>query len=135
MLQVIKKLMRLAYGVRTDDGANFRQSDKLWEDFESSAVYEAVIFQLFENENEAEAFMTGVLPKALVEEARKADVERNRRAPQDHRPKLETVKAPVLETEEFDDDKVLDEEPSQEETIESLRAKIAEMEAKEHVTE
>lgn len=69
MLDLIKKLMRIAYGVRSEDGKRFAKSDQIWEEFTQTAVYDAALMSLFENPNEGITFIQGILPSDLVAQA------------------------------------------------------------------
>ena len=63
---LIKKLVKLSYGLRTDD-THFRKSAQILDDFESSAAYEAFIFGMFEEPQKAITFMTGIIPEGFVD--------------------------------------------------------------------
>ena len=73
MLTIIKLLIRVSYGVRNSSN-DFDQSDEIFAAFKRSAGYDAFIMRLFENPEEAVAFMNGILPKAVMEQA-KAEIE------------------------------------------------------------
>lgn len=72
LLELVKTLMRLAYGVRSDDGERFIKSPELWTEFTQTAAYDAFLFSLFENEEKAVAFMLGIMPAELREEGKAA---------------------------------------------------------------
>lgn len=80
MLDLVKTIMKLAYGVRSEDGKHFRKSEELWNDFKDSAVYDKFLFSLFENPEEANDFLLGVLPQDLRREAEK-EIETKKPAP------------------------------------------------------
>lgn len=69
VVNLVKTFMRLSYGVR--EGDRFVKSEQVWTDFTQTAAYDAFLFSLFENPIKAIDFLTGVLPKALREEAAK----------------------------------------------------------------
>jgi hypothetical protein len=103
MLRLVKRLLCLSYGIRSEDGLKHRQSPTIWDDFKDSAAYDAVLFQLFQEKGEAMDFLTGVMPKELLAQAEAELAER--KAPQDFLPKhvadkpanVETVEAPEEE--------------------------------------
>lgn len=74
MLDLIKEMMRLSYGERSEDGRYFRKSPQIWSDFQSTAAYDSFLFSLFENPEKGINFLLGVFPKDLVDGA-KAQVE------------------------------------------------------------
>lgn len=113
ILDLMKFVLKLSYGVRSADGEDFDQSDELWEKFTKTAAYDALLFQLFQNEGEAVEFLTGVMPKDL------------RPGPKDHLSKVEkpaeTPRASLDSGERSNPD---------EQTIESLEAQLAALKAR-----
>lgn len=71
MLAIIKQLIEKAYGVRSADGKHFRKSEEIFNDFAQSAVYDAFVFNLFEDLNNANNFMVGIMPKDLLAQVQK----------------------------------------------------------------
>lgn len=67
LLDILKILIEASYGERSDDGKRFRKSKDIFADFKASPAYDAFVFSLFENPDEAVAFMTEILPKGLGE--------------------------------------------------------------------
>lgn len=67
MVDVIKLLIEKAYGERSEDGKQFRKSPDIFENFKQSAAYDAFVFGLFEQPEQAVGFMIGILPQSLVE--------------------------------------------------------------------
>lgn len=75
ILSIIKTLIKVAYGERSEDGKHFRKSEEIFTDFSQSAVYDAFVMSLFDNGGEgAMKFMIEVLPKDLQGEALPAEV-------------------------------------------------------------
>lgn len=68
VLDLVKILMKLAYGIRSDDGKRFIKNDQIWEEFTQTAVYDAFLFSLFEDADKANEFMMGVFPRELADE-------------------------------------------------------------------
>lgn len=75
-LGLVKHVMRLAYGERSEDGKRFRKSEAIWDDFKSSAVYDAYLFSLFSEPEKANEFLSGVFPPEL-RAAAQAEIEKN----------------------------------------------------------
>jgi len=132
ILNLVKRLVRLSFGQRSKDGKNFYKGDDIWREFESSAAYDAMLFALFENPEKAFAFMSGIMPKDLLEQAEaqaKLDAKPGRPAPQDRLQKQAPApKAPETQTEAvtFEDEGVVEESKA-----DRLRRELAELEAAE----
>jgi len=71
VLEVVKDFMKIAYGVRSEDGRRFVKNDQVWEEFSQSAAYDAFLFSLFETPERAYSFIVGVMPRDLAEGAAK----------------------------------------------------------------
>lgn len=71
VLDLVKTLIKMSYGIRSEDGKRFKKSDDIWEDFTQSAVYDAFLFSLFEEPSKAAGFMTGVMPSDLIDQAKR----------------------------------------------------------------
>lgn len=69
VLNMVKRIMQLAYGVRSEDGKKFNQDPKLWEEFSQTAAYDSLLYSMFQNEEDAFKFITEILPKSVREEA------------------------------------------------------------------
>lgn len=69
LLSLVKRLIELSYGERSSDGRKFHKSPIIFEDFKASAAYDAFVWSLFENPEKAVSFMTGILPKQLLDQA------------------------------------------------------------------
>lgn len=64
-----KKIVLMAYGVKSDDGKRFIKSDKLREEFEQTAAYSALFMELATDDTAASIFINGVTPKDLTSAA------------------------------------------------------------------
>lgn len=71
ILEVLKDLMRVSYGQRSDDGKRFKKSPEIWDDFKSTAAYDAFLWHMFENPTEVYEFMANIIPSDLRDEAAK----------------------------------------------------------------
>lgn len=67
LIDLVKTIMRLSYGVRSADGKRFVKTDELWTEFTQTAAYDEFLYSLFEDPNKAVTFMTGILPKGVRE--------------------------------------------------------------------
>lgn len=67
--EIIKDLVKASYGERSADGKRFNKSPKIFEDFESSAMYDAFLFGFIEHPESAIEFMIGILPKGIDDAA------------------------------------------------------------------
>lgn len=65
LVDIVKTIMRLSYGVRSADGKRFIKTEELWTEFTQTAAYDAFLYSLFEDPNKAVLFMTGILPKEV----------------------------------------------------------------------
>jgi hypothetical protein len=63
-----KKLVLLAYGVKSEDGKRFIKSDQLREEFQQTAAYSALFMELAVDANAASAFITGITPRDLIDQ-------------------------------------------------------------------
>lgn len=69
MLEKIEHLVRLAYGIRSEDGERFIKNKEVQDAFIQSAAYEEFLLDLFQNEGaNFNAFIQGVFPPKLMEQ-------------------------------------------------------------------
>lgn len=81
MLDMITKLVLLAYGEKSEDGRRFVKSDKLVEEFTETEAYSQIFLDIMTNENELIDFITGILPKEMSQEVQKAMKEQEKLVP------------------------------------------------------
>lgn len=67
LMEQFERIIMLAYGEKSEDGKHFIKSDELSQKFKSSAAYVALFEEMITSETAAADFLTGVLPKDLVE--------------------------------------------------------------------
>lgn len=88
LLDVVKYLMKVSYGVRSEDGKRFIKNEEVWTEFTQTPAYDEAIFSLFKNPEEAVAFITGIAPADLREEVNaemaKTDAPARQKVPLDH---------------------------------------------------
>jgi hypothetical protein len=66
LLAEFKKILLMAYGVKSEDGKRFTKSPELTRDFEQSAAYEAYFMTLITDEQAASKFVMGLLPADMA---------------------------------------------------------------------
>lgn len=68
ILDTVKLLMKLSYGIREDD--RFVKSEEVWEHFTQTMAYDEFLFSLFENPETAVEFMVEIMPRELRDDVR-----------------------------------------------------------------
>lgn len=77
MLAIFKKIILLAYGVRSDDGKLFIKNEKLRDEFTQHAAFSELYMGFLTNADEATTFINGILPDV-------SDLPNPPGVPQDH---------------------------------------------------
>lgn len=72
LIRLFKDILKLAYGVKTDDGRRLIKNDQVWEEFVGTEAYSIIFMELFSDDESALAFIRNVLPQDLAKEAIKA---------------------------------------------------------------
>lgn len=65
-LNMIKRIISVGYGLKSEDGTKFIKTPEATADFESSEAFAELFMELFENEASVEEFFKGVAPKTGV---------------------------------------------------------------------
>lgn len=73
LVKEFKKIVLMAYGVKSEDGKRFIKSDKLREEFEQTAAYSALFMELATDDTAASIFINGITPKDLTSAAAPQD--------------------------------------------------------------
>ena len=63
--ELFAEIIKRGYGVKSEDGRNFRKTSEILDDFVSSAAYDALMIELLENEDSAANLFVGMLPSDL----------------------------------------------------------------------
>lgn len=71
LITLFKELIHNSYGVKSDDGETFIKNEKVFQEFAQSEAYSELYMELISNTNAAIEFVNGIMPQALVEEAKK----------------------------------------------------------------
>lgn len=74
LAELFRKIIRLAYGEKSDDGRYLMKSDAICDRFEHSPVYNQLFMELMDADK-AIAFIKAVLPESVSEEIAKADIQ------------------------------------------------------------
>ena len=76
ILNAFKDIVKLAYGIKSEDGKRFIKSEEAFKEFEESPVYDEFMMKLMTEEDYALDFILGTLPnnEALTKEAVLSDV-------------------------------------------------------------
>lgn len=69
IIESFTELLLDAYGEKSSDGTKFVKSQEIRDSFEQSIAFETILFDMIENEEVADAFMKGILPKDLAQKA------------------------------------------------------------------
>lgn len=62
IVEIFKKIILKAYGIKSPDGKYFRKSTEISKDFESTEAYSVLFMELATNSDAAAEFIRGVLP-------------------------------------------------------------------------
>jgi len=74
LIEEFKRIILLAYGVKSEDGKRFIKNDELREEFSQTAAYDELFIELATNEESAAVFIKGIIPKDFAKEVEKAEV-------------------------------------------------------------
>lgn len=62
LIKMFEMLIKVSYGVKSDDGKKFVKNEKTTEDFINSAAYDELFMSLITNTDEAIAFFKSIMP-------------------------------------------------------------------------
>jgi hypothetical protein len=71
IVTIFKRIILLAYGIKSEDSKRFIKNDTLREEFSQSAAYDELFMELATDENAAAAFINGIVPKDIAKEMEK----------------------------------------------------------------
>ena len=75
LIEIFKKLVVAAYGEKSADGRRFMKNDEVKKNFTETEAYSQIFMKLATDDKEANAFIAGVMPKDLQEEAKRIEME------------------------------------------------------------
>lgn len=65
LLIEFKRLVAMAYGVKSEDGKHFRKSEQISDDFINSPAYDQLFMEFLTDSTKAAEFVNGIMPKDL----------------------------------------------------------------------
>ena len=71
LFDFFRTMVDKAYGERSSDGKRFRKSSEILANFKDSIFYDEFVLSLLEDEEKSIKFFNGVMPKSLIEQAKK----------------------------------------------------------------
>ena len=66
IVEVVKKILLMSYGVKSDDGRRFVKSAELSEAFKQTEAYTMIFMEIATNTEKGVEFIQGIFPKDLV---------------------------------------------------------------------
>lgn len=78
LAKLVKKLVLMSYGEKSEDGKKFRKSEEILKDFEASAAFDEYFSILLSDENALLEFFKGIMPVMTKEQEKQIDEEVNR---------------------------------------------------------
>jgi hypothetical protein len=73
LIAEFKRIILMAYGVRSEDGKRFIKNDQLREEFTQTPAYDELFMRLATDADFAADFIKGIVPKSMQEEMEKAE--------------------------------------------------------------
>jgi pyruvate/oxaloacetate carboxyltransferase len=65
LMKIFTDLIKMSYGVKSDDGKHFVKNDQVVEDFLNSAAFDQMFTEFFTDENAAANFAKGIIPQEI----------------------------------------------------------------------
>lgn len=62
IVELLNKVIKTAYGVRSSDNRRFIKNEEVWEDFYHTDAHSELLFELYSNPQAAAAFIRGISP-------------------------------------------------------------------------
>ena len=75
LIGLFETIIQRAYGEKSPDGKRFMKSPEILANFISTEAYSNLFMELASNDEAASAFMEGIMPSDLLEEAKKSSPE------------------------------------------------------------
>lgn len=66
-----KDIIRRSYGRRSDDGKSFMKKPEFFEEFQTTEAFSTLFMEMVTNAEAGAAFINAIMPKKLVDEAKK----------------------------------------------------------------
>lgn len=71
LMNMFKEIILKSYGEKSPDGRRFIKSPELAKEFEQTGAYDELFMSLVYNEEEASAFINGIIPSSIAAEINK----------------------------------------------------------------
>ena len=71
LFEFFRTIVDKAYGERSSDGKRFQKSPEILANFKDSIFYDEFVLSLLEDEEKSIKFFNGVMPKSLIDQAKK----------------------------------------------------------------
>lgn len=65
LMKTFTDLIKMSYGVKSDDGKRFVKNEQVVDDFMNSAAFDQMFTEFFTDENSASDFAKGIMPQDL----------------------------------------------------------------------
>lgn len=75
LMSTFKMLILKSYGEKSADGRRFVKSEELSREFSQTPAYDQLFMELVTDADKASAFVNGIVPKKLAEQAQSAEVQ------------------------------------------------------------
>lgn len=66
LMKAFTDLIRMSYGVKSEDGKHFVKNEKVVDDFLNSAAFDQMFTEFFTDENAASDFAKGIMPMDIT---------------------------------------------------------------------
>lgn len=76
MMLLFTKLLKMAYGEKSEDGEYFIKNEEVYNRFKYSNAYDAFLEKLVESDSELENFIKHVMPKKLSDKVNMSEVKK-----------------------------------------------------------
>lgn len=77
MIEMFKMIILKSYGVKSLDGNRFEKSQAITDEFTQTEAYSELFMKLATDDKAAAEFINGIMPKSLMEDAKKLKAEQN----------------------------------------------------------
>lgn len=88
LIGIVKKIIRMSYGIKSDDGKRFIKSPEISDEFEQTEAYVNLYMELATDDNASAEFINGIMPKDVRDELRKNPP---KDIPEEFKPALEVI--------------------------------------------
>ena len=75
LMELFKKIIKAAYGVKSDDGRRFIKNEEVYKEFEETEAYSELFMEISTDDKKAAEFFNAIIPPELREEGQKSPAE------------------------------------------------------------